>query len=234
MVPDGLTRAARPKRTSRTASAGVRGPGQPAPRQRRPAPRCPCPGCDTILTSGSTTRDPRPRGAHREPQVRGQRTGPVRGHVPGLRGHRRRARGPWLSCARRSRPWFRSWNSDRARTYRRSEGSRRPRTAVTCGMGSATERGTRAPACCSPQARPPARRSVGDVMFKAQGEDVAPHLPDGAVASWTADAEIGLSCASTRMRLERHNARPCDIVFTIEHAAVDAAVPGREALPAGP
>ncbi|HET9852752.1 MAG TPA: pyruvate, phosphate dikinase [Candidatus Limnocylindrales bacterium] len=128
---------------------------------------------------------------------------------------------PWAQLRLSIDAVFRSWNSDRARTYRAREGLPDDLgTAVTVQamvFGNRDDRSatgvafTRNPATGEPTL-------YGDVLFRAQGEDVvagthgtepitalASRLP--AVASQLED------CAD---RLERHFADMCDIEFTIE------------------
>ncbi|HEY4633444.1 MAG TPA: pyruvate, phosphate dikinase, partial [Candidatus Limnocylindrales bacterium] len=116
---------------------------------------------------------------------------------------------------------FRSWNSDRARAYRRKE--RIPDdmgTAVTVQAMAFGNRGrtsatgvlfTRNPATGEPTL-------YGDLMFDAQGEDVVAGThatePIGAL-----DERMPVVAAELReyaSRLERHFADLCDIEFTIE------------------
>jgi pyruvate,orthophosphate dikinase len=128
---------------------------------------------------------------------------------------------PWAQLRGAVEAVFRSWNSDRARTYREREGiSESLGTGVTVqamvfgNLGSDSGTGvlfTRNPA--TGEAAP-----YGDVMFGAQGEDVV---------AGTHDTEP-LSCLETRMPalaaelnhyssvLERHYRDCCDIEFTIE------------------
>jgi pyruvate,orthophosphate dikinase len=116
---------------------------------------------------------------------------------------------------------FRSWNGDRARSYRAHEGiSEDLGTGVTVqamvfgnsGPNSATGVVfTRNPATGE-------RALYGDVLFNAQGEDVVAgthetepiaHLDERA-------PEIAAELRANSDRLERHYADVCDIEFTIE------------------
>jgi pyruvate,orthophosphate dikinase len=116
---------------------------------------------------------------------------------------------------------FRSWNSDRARAYRRKE--RIPDdmgTAVTVQAMVFGNRGrtsatgvlfTRNPATGEPT-------PYGDLMFDAQGEDVVAGThatePIGALDERMPAVAVELREYATR--LERHYADLCDIEFTIE------------------
>ena len=116
---------------------------------------------------------------------------------------------------------FASWNSDRARAYRRKEGIRDDLgTAVTVQamvFGNRDERSatgvlfTRDPATGE-------RRRYGDVLFGAQGEDVVAGAnatePIAVLDERLPDAARELAAAGEL--LERHFADLCDIEFTIE------------------
>jgi pyruvate,orthophosphate dikinase len=116
---------------------------------------------------------------------------------------------------------FRSWNSDRARAYRAHEGIPDDLgTAVTVQAMVFGNRGadsgsgvlfTRSPATGE-------RALYGDVMFRAQGEDVVAgtHKPQ---ALDTLDGRLPAAAAELRRYagvLERYFADLCDIEFTIE------------------
>ena len=116
---------------------------------------------------------------------------------------------------------FRSWNSDRARTYRQKEGIPDDLgTAVTVqamvfgNRGATSATGvlfTRSPATGE-------ATLYGDVLFDAQGEDVVAgtHRTEPIAAL---DERLPAAAAALRdyaSRLERHFADLCDIEFTIE------------------
>ena len=129
---------------------------------------------------------------------------------------------PWLQLRLAIEAVFRSWNSDRARAYRRKEGIPDDLgTAVTVqamvfgnrGANSATGvLFTRNPATGEPTL-------YGDILFDAQGEDVVAGThrtePIGVL-----DERMPAVAADLRdfaIRLERHYADLCDIEFTIEN-----------------
>ena len=128
---------------------------------------------------------------------------------------------PWLQLRLAIEAVFRSWNSDRARSYRKKESIPEDLgTAVTVqamvfgNRGSTSATGvlfTRNPATGEPHL-------YGDVMFDAQGEDVVAGThrtePIGVL-----DDRMPAVAADLReyaARLERHYADLCDIEFTIE------------------
>jgi pyruvate,orthophosphate dikinase len=128
---------------------------------------------------------------------------------------------PWLQLRLAIEAVFRSWNSDRARTYRRKEGIPDDLgTAVTVqamvfgNRGATSATGvlfTRNPATGEAQI-------YGDVMFDAQGDDVVAgtHRTEPIAAL---DERLPAAAAELRdhaSRLERHFADLCDIEFTIE------------------
>jgi len=128
---------------------------------------------------------------------------------------------PWLQLRLAVEAVFRSWNSDRARAYRRVEGiADDVGTAVTVQAMVFGNRGadsatgvlfTRNPATGEPAL-------YGDVMFDAQGEDVVAgtHATEPIAVL---DARLPVVAADLRAfatRLEHHYADLCDIEFTIE------------------
>ena len=128
---------------------------------------------------------------------------------------------PWLQLRVAVEAVFRSWNSDRARAYRRVEGiADDVGTAVTVQAMVFGNRGadsatgvlfTRNPATGEPAL-------YGDVMFDAQGEDVVAgtHATEPIAVL---DARLPVVAADLRAfatRLEHHYADLCDIEFTIE------------------
>jgi pyruvate, orthophosphate dikinase len=116
---------------------------------------------------------------------------------------------------------FRSWQSDRARTYREKEGIRDDLgTAVTVQAmvfgngGSDSGTGvlfTRNPATGEPTL-------YGDVLFDAQGEDVVAgtHQTEPISVLDTRLPGVARELRAAAERLERHYADLCDIEFTIE------------------
>ena len=128
---------------------------------------------------------------------------------------------PWLQLRAAIEAVFRSWNSERARTYRRREAIPDDLgTAVTIQSMVFGNRGadsasgvlfTRNPATGE-------RIPYGDIMFGAQGEDVVAGthptetLAELAVRLPAVARELEEDAAA----LERHHADLCDIEFTIE------------------
>jgi pyruvate,orthophosphate dikinase len=128
---------------------------------------------------------------------------------------------PWAQLRGAVEAVFRSWNSDRARAYRRREGIPDDLgTAVTVqamvfgnrGPGSGTGvLFTRNPATGEPSL-------YGDVMFEAQGEDVVAgtHRTEPIAVLDERLPEVASELRAYADRLERHYADLCDIEFTIE------------------
>lgn len=129
---------------------------------------------------------------------------------------------PWEQLRGAIEAVFRSWNSDRARAYREHE-------AIPDGLGTgvtvqAMVFGNRGPESGTGVlfTRSPAtgdRALYGDVMFRAQGEDVVAgtHKPQPLS---TLDERLPAVAAELRRYadvLERHFADLCDIEFTIEN-----------------
>ena len=128
---------------------------------------------------------------------------------------------PWQQLRLAIEAVFRSWNSERARTYRRKEGIPDDLgTAVTVqamvfgNRGSTSGTGvlfTRDPATGEPAL-------YGDILFDAQGEDVVAGThqtePIGVLDQRMPAVARELRAAAER--LERHYADLCDIEFTIE------------------
>ncbi len=128
---------------------------------------------------------------------------------------------PWLQLRGAVEAVFRSWNSERARAYRRREGiADHLGTGVVVQamvFGNRDEDSatgvvfTRNPATGEPQL-------YGDVLFHAQGEDVVAGTHDPAPIALL---EERLPAVAGELRtiaatLERHYADLCDIEFTIE------------------
>ena len=117
---------------------------------------------------------------------------------------------------------FRSWNSDRARTFRQREGIPDDLgTAVTVqamvfgnrSVGSGTGvLFTRNPATGEPVL-------YGDVMFNAQGEDVVAgtHRTESIDVLDEVMPDVARELRDYAARLELHHGDLCDIEFTIEH-----------------
>ncbi len=129
---------------------------------------------------------------------------------------------PWIQLRAAVEAVFRSWNSDRARTYREREGIPDGLgTAVTIqamvfgnrSVGSGTGvLFTRNPATGGPAL-------YGDVMFNAQGEDVVAgtHRTEPITVLDERLPEVARELREYAARLERHHRDLCDIEFTIEH-----------------
>ena len=129
---------------------------------------------------------------------------------------------PWEQLRAAIEAVFRSWNSDRARTYRAREGIADDLgTAVTVQAMVFGNRSldsgtgvlfTRNPATGEPVV-------YGDVMFNAQGEDVVAgtHRTEPIAVLDERMPAVGRELRDYAARLERHHADLCDIEFTIEH-----------------
>jgi pyruvate,orthophosphate dikinase len=128
---------------------------------------------------------------------------------------------PWRQLRLAIEAVFRSWNSDRAGTYRRKEGIPDDLgTAVTVQAMVFGNRGensatgvvfTRNPATGEPTL-------YGDVLFDAQGEDVVAgtHRTEPITALDERMPAVAAELRGFAERLERHYADLCDIEFTIE------------------
>ena len=128
---------------------------------------------------------------------------------------------PWQQLRLAIEAVFRSWDSDRARTYRQKEGIPDALgTAVTVqamvfgNRGSTSGTGvlfTRNPATGEPTL-------YGDVLFDAQGEDVVAgtHQPEPIAVLDTRLPAVARELRAAAERLERYYADLCDIEFTIE------------------
>ncbi len=117
---------------------------------------------------------------------------------------------------------FRSWNSDRARTYRAREGIADDLgTAVTVQAmvfgNRSVDSGTGVLFTRNPATGEPVL--YGDVMFNAQGEDVVAgtHRTEPIAVLDERMPDIGRELRDYADRLERHHRDLCDIEFTIEH-----------------
>jgi pyruvate,orthophosphate dikinase len=128
---------------------------------------------------------------------------------------------PWDQLRGAVEAVFRSWNSDRAKAYRRHEGIPDDLgTAVTVQamvFGNRCERSgtgvlfTRNPATGE-------NVLYGDVLFRAQGEDVVAgtHRTMPIAVLDERLPEVGAELRSYAKALERHYADLCDIEFTVE------------------
>jgi pyruvate, orthophosphate dikinase len=128
---------------------------------------------------------------------------------------------PWAQLRLAIEAVFRSWNSDRAKAYRAREGIADDLgTAVTVqamvfgNLDDASATGvvfTRNPATGEPGL-------YGDVMFRAQGEDVVAgtHATEPVTALDARLPEAARALRDAADRLERHERDLCDIEFTIE------------------
>jgi pyruvate,orthophosphate dikinase len=129
---------------------------------------------------------------------------------------------PWQQLRAAIEAVFRSWNSDRARTYREREGIPDDLgTAVTVQAmvfgNRSVDSGTGVLFTRNPATGEPVL--YGDVMFNAQGEDVVAgtHQTDPIAVLDERIPEVGRQLREYAARLERHHADLCDIEFTIEH-----------------
>jgi len=128
---------------------------------------------------------------------------------------------PWAQLRGAVEAVFRSWNSDRARTYRSREGI--PDDLGTAGTIQAMVFGNRGPDSGTGVlfTRDPATGEAvlyGDVMFGAQGEDVVAgthHTEQISVLDERMPA-VGAELRRYAETLERHYTDLCDIEFTIE------------------
>jgi pyruvate,orthophosphate dikinase len=128
---------------------------------------------------------------------------------------------PWQQLRLAIEAVFRSWQSDRARTYRQKEGIPEDLgTAVTVqamvfgNRGSDSGTGvlfTRNPATGE-------HELFGDILFDAQGEDVVAgtHRTEPIAVLDARLPDVAAELRSAADRLERHYADLCDIEFTIE------------------
>jgi pyruvate, orthophosphate dikinase len=128
---------------------------------------------------------------------------------------------PWLQLRSAIEAVFRSWNSDRARTYRLKEGIADDLgTAVTIQAMVFGNRGPDSATGVLFTRNPATGESTlyGDLMFDAQGDDVVAGTHQTEPIA-VLDARMPAVAAELRdhaARLERHYADLCDIEFTIE------------------
>lgn len=128
---------------------------------------------------------------------------------------------PWQQLRAAVEAVFRSWDSERALTYRKREGIADDLgTAVTV---QAMVFGNRGGASCTgvvftrnPSTGEPAL--YGDVVFGGQGEDVVAgtHLTEGIAALDVRLPAVGLALRAAADLLERRFADLCEIEFTVE------------------
>ncbi|MEE8497737.1 MAG: pyruvate, phosphate dikinase [Acidimicrobiia bacterium] len=130
---------------------------------------------------------------------------------------------PWEQLRGAIEAVFRSWNSDRARSYRMHEGiSDALGTGVTVQTMVFGNRGpdsgsgvvfTRNPATGE-------RELYGDLLFEAQGEDVVAgtHIPEPITVLSERLPAVAEELSGFCEALEQHYADMCDIEFTIEQA----------------
>ncbi len=128
---------------------------------------------------------------------------------------------PWVQLRRAVEAVFRSWNSDRARTYRRREkipdelGTAVTVQAMVFGNRGA-DSGTGVLFTRNPSTGEPVH--YGDILFEAQGEDVVAgtHAPQPLAVLDERLPDVAAELRGYADLLERHRADLCDIEFTIE------------------
>ncbi len=132
---------------------------------------------------------------------------------------------PWQQLRSAVEAVFRSWNGDRARTYRQREGiSDDLGTAVTVQAmvfgNRSVDSGTGVLFTRNPATGEPTL--YGDVMFNAQGEDVVAgtHRTEPIAVLDERMPRVARELRDAATRLERHHADLCDIEFTIEHGTL--------------
>jgi pyruvate, orthophosphate dikinase len=130
---------------------------------------------------------------------------------------------PWAQLRLAIEAVFRSWQSDRARTYRQKEGI--PDDLGTAVTVQAMVFGNRGPDSATGVlfTRDPATGEAalyGDVLFDAQGEDVVAgtHRTEPIAVLDERLPEVGAELRAAATRLEHHFRDLCDIEFTIESA----------------
>ncbi len=129
---------------------------------------------------------------------------------------------PWVQLRAAIEAVFRSWNSDRARTYREREGiADNLGTAVTVQTmvfgNRSVDSGTGVLFTRNPATGEPTM--YGDVMFNAQGEDV---VAGNHQTESLAELAVRLPAVASELQgdasaLERFHRDLCDVEFTIEH-----------------
>jgi len=128
---------------------------------------------------------------------------------------------PWHQLRGAIEAVFRSWNSDRARAYRRREGIPDDLgTAVTVQAMVFGNRGADSGTGVMFTRNPSTGENTpyGDIMFDAQGEDVVAggHATQSLEALDERLPAVGRELRDYAARLERHYADLCDIEFTVE------------------
>jgi len=128
---------------------------------------------------------------------------------------------PWAQLRQAIEAVFRSWNGDRARTYRAKEGI--PDDLGTAVVVQAMVFGNRGPdsgtgVLFTRNPATGARALYGDVLFDAQGEDVVAgtHATEPVSVLDERMPAVATELRDDAERLERHYADMCDIEFTIE------------------
>ena len=128
---------------------------------------------------------------------------------------------PWVQLRAATEAVFRSWNSNRARTYRQREGiSDDLGTAVTIQTmvfgNRSIDSGTGVLFTRNPATGEPAM--YGDVMFNAQGEDVVAgsHQTETLAELAVRLPSVARELEGDAVALERFHRDLCDIEFTIE------------------
>jgi pyruvate,orthophosphate dikinase len=132
---------------------------------------------------------------------------------------------PWEQLRGAIEAVFRSWNGDRARTYREREGIPDDMgTAVTVQAmvfgNRSVDSGTGVLFTRNPATGEPVL--YGDVMFNAQGEDVVAgtHATEPISVLDERIPAVGRQLREHAALLERHHRDLCDIEFTVEHGTL--------------
>ncbi|MEW5992751.1 MAG: pyruvate, phosphate dikinase [Chloroflexota bacterium] len=129
---------------------------------------------------------------------------------------------PWIQLRAAVEAVFRSWNSERAQTYRRREGIPDDLgTAVTVQAMVFGNRSVDSGTGVLFTRNPATGEAVlyGDVLFNAQGEDVVAgtHRTEPIAVLDERLPAVGRQLREAAARLERHYRDLLDIEFTIEH-----------------
>ena len=132
---------------------------------------------------------------------------------------------PWVQLRTAVEAVFRSWNGDRARTYREREGIPHDLgTAVTIQAmvfgNRSVDSGTGVLFTRNPSTGEP--EPYGDVMYNAQGEDVVAgtHRTEPIAVLEERLPAVARQLHDYAGRLESHHKDMCDIEFTIEHGTL--------------
>ncbi|HET9755909.1 MAG TPA: pyruvate, phosphate dikinase [Candidatus Limnocylindrales bacterium] len=128
---------------------------------------------------------------------------------------------PWAQLRLAIEAVFRSWQSDRAKTYRQKEGIPDDMgTAVTVQAMVFGNRGSNSGTGVLFTRNPATGETTlyGDVLFDAQGEDVVAgtHQTESIAVLDTRLPAVARELRAAAERLEHHYADLCDIEFTIE------------------